>query len=142
MQRLHIQELRGNEKEAREKAVFVWNKDEIAWCYCKIANTISKVKFTGGHWLVGNKWSYRKVYQFEIMSSSVVSNDKITHDEENAFFETLESAREYAIKHIHKLLEYETNKLKGNIENVLKYCAEESTYTKETLIEKSKENVE
>ena len=70
MQKIIKQDLGGGEEEANKTAEYTWQKDETAWYFCSIYNDVFKVKFTGKHWLIGNKWGRYKVYQFEYVESS------------------------------------------------------------------------
>ena len=138
MQRIVEQDLPGNLEEATKQAVWTWNKDEIAWRYCSATHSISKVRFTGERWVIVNIMSSMKIYQFETLSSTRdCGTDKITHDSEEAFFETLEETRDHALKNIDKLIAYNTKCLTDNKDDIFKYCITEMTYTREVLTEKT-----
>lgn len=131
-------DLRGDEEMAKQKAVYTWNKDEIAWRYCNTVHSVERVLFTGERWLIGNKWRYEKIYQFKIMSSSSRHHNEgeMTHDGEDAFFETFESACEYAINHLNLLLDYNAKCLLENIEEITSYKLKENTFEKNIITEK------
>jgi hypothetical protein len=106
MSRTLEQELTGSIEDANKKAVYVWEKGEVAWV--KTTNRIPiKVKFDGERWLSGNKWRYEKIYQYEVLEG----NDydlvgAVSWARENLFVET----REEAISHFRA---WETRKLSG-----------------------------
>jgi hypothetical protein len=110
MQKILDQQLDGSEETANAKAIYTWEKDEIAWRYCWIYHDVFKVQFTGEHWLSGNKWRYNKIYQYKNLDSSgshemkldPVYKENISHDNEEAFFTTRDEALIKGFNHISK----------------------------------------
>ena len=123
-QKIIEQRLDGDLETAKEKAQYSWQKDDIAWYFCYIFKDVFKVRFTGEHWLSGNKWGYNKIYQFEYLDSSgrdlryVGENgDRISHREESNFFTTREAAIKRALRFVEiekeeALKKYEEDKLR------------------------------
>ena len=140
MQRILEQkeELRGDENTAKKKAKYLWHKDEVAYHYCMTIGSVERVKFTGERWIVGNAWGYRKIYQFEVLGSSSCLRKvgEITHDEEYAFFETLESTCDEAIRHINRMLEFHMTDVKKTLDSIRTYRKSETTFKKEIITEK------
>lgn len=94
MQKIIKQDLGGSEKQADKEARYTWQKNEIAWYFCTNYHDLFEVKFTGNHWLSGNKWRRDKIYQYKYLSSTGdhdlnrmgLNNDGISHHDEDDFF--------------------------------------------------------
>jgi hypothetical protein len=130
--------LRGDKETAEKNAKYTWDKDEIAWRYCSTTHSINRAVFTGKRWLVGGEWGYSKIYQFKVLSSSsgLEHRESVWHDAEDAFFETLESACEHAMKHINRLLEFQTSGFMNDMDGIKSYKLKETTFKKEVITEK------
>lgn len=100
MQKILDQKLSGSEEDAKAKAIYTWEKNEIAWIFNTTYLDVFKVKFTGEHWLCGNKWGWYKIYQYRylecsgehFLNSMGLNDDGISHDEEDKFYSTKEEA--------------------------------------------------
>ena len=111
MQKIIEQDLSGHLETANTNAIYTWEKDEIAWYFCRTYNDVFKVQFTGKHWLSGNKWRYNKIYQYKYLESSGEHNlatkgidrDGISHGDENEFYTIKEEAIEIGLKYINRV---------------------------------------
>lgn len=98
MQKIIEQKLDGSKEHAEQKAQYTWEKGEIV--YVISHNTIVKGKMTGDRWLSGNKWGYRKIYQYEVLDcpedasfyKEHMRTKEPTHDNEEHFYSSIEDA--------------------------------------------------
>ena len=107
MQKIFEQKLGGSEDDAEKEAKYTWQKDEEAWYFDTILRNVNKVKFTGEHWLIGNKWGRTKMYKYEYLESSdpeklknLNDENKKSYDVEEVFYTTKEEVFELAFKYI------------------------------------------
>jgi hypothetical protein len=112
MQKVFTQTLQGDKESAETKAIYTWQKDEIAWFFDSNYRDVFKVQFTGNHWLSGNKWGYEKVYEYKYLESSGIHEYKInasdedrgiSHEIENLFFTSKEDAVAYGIYYLKRV---------------------------------------
>jgi hypothetical protein len=111
MQKIIEQKLSGDQETAKKEAKYTWEKGEIAWLFDHIYRDIFKVEFTGEHWLIGNKWSRSKIYEYKYLESSGYhdlktkgfDNDGISHDNEKVFYTTKEEALKRDYDYINKV---------------------------------------
>lgn len=96
MSRVIDQELTGSREVAELKAIYVWEKGEVAWVKT-MHNIPIKVRFDGERWLSGNTWKYEKIYQYEVLECNENTIVGATSwGEEKLFVETKEEAIAYA----------------------------------------------
>lgn len=103
MQKTINQRLGGTENIANREAKYTWKKDEEAWYFCSISRSVFKIKFTGKHWLAGNKWKRQKIYEFEYLESSNPSKNMentISHQQEHVFYTSKTEAIAKALRYI------------------------------------------
>lgn len=108
MRKIIDQQLDGSIESAKEKVIYTWQKDEIAWYFDTTWCDVFKVKFTGECWLSGNKWNYNKIYQFEYLDCSGnhdlkkkgLNDNGISHGEERLFYTLPEEALEKGYEYI------------------------------------------
>ena len=111
MQKIIKQDLGGSEIDAQKKAQYTWKKGEIAWYFCNTWRNLFEVKFTGKHWIIGNRWSREKIYQYKYLSSTSgvdikgLHNDGISHGSESSFF----SERSEALAQANRILTSDIN---------------------------------
>ncbi len=113
MRKIIKQELGGDEETAKQLAEYTWQKDEEAWFYCNIYRNVYKVKFTGEHWLIGNKWGRTKIYQYRYLQSSGLQDlsrcglnyNGISHGDEEDFYTTFEEAIEFGYRCIKRTID-------------------------------------
>jgi hypothetical protein len=89
MQKIIKQDLSGSQEGAEKKAKYTWKKGETAW-FLEDAN-IYKVKFTGRHWIRGDRYGREKVYEIEFLESSdpnFQKQNEISNKEEKVFYST------------------------------------------------------
>ncbi len=131
MQKIIKQDLGGSEEQAREKAQYTWVKDEIAWMFDANYRDIFKVKFTGEHWIVGNKWGREKIYQYQFLDSSGEHNlklkghnneDGISHDSEDAFFTDKKDALNAGYDYIAIVREDAINRFDKDSKRLMEYA--------------------
>lgn len=112
MQKIIDQKLGGSEETAKLQAQYTWEKDEVAWYFCKTYRDVFKVQFTGKHWIVGNKWRYDKIYQYKYLESSNehhnlvtkgLYNDGISHGSEDEFYTSKQEALTIGFRYIERV---------------------------------------
>lgn len=111
MQKIIKQKLDGSESQANEEAQYTWEKDEIAYYFCRTFSDVFKIQFTGEHWLSGNRWGRNKIYKFRYLEGSSdedfsrkgLYSDGVSWGSEDDFFTTKEEAILVGIKYISKV---------------------------------------
>ncbi len=125
MQKIIKQELSGSLANAEQTAQYTWEKDEIAWYFCSTYNDVFKVKFTGAHWISGNKWSYEKIYEYEFLDKS--SNERrekegeVSHHEEDIFYSTKQEAIDRGIAIIKNAKAHYLKRFEDNMKRLIKF---------------------
>ncbi len=142
MKKIIKQQLDGDEETAKEVAQYTWQKDEIAWYFCRNYHDVFKVRFTGEHWLIGNKWGREKIYQFEHLESSNPDKytfspgslkEKISHGEEWMFCTEKEEALDEGIRILSDRKNEAIKTLKEEIKRLIKKKQESIINTQRTI---------
>ena len=127
MQKIIKQNLTGDKESANAEAEYTWSKDEIAFYFCTIYNDVFKVKFTGGHWLAGNKWGWNKIYEFEYLECSNPKNNRfefgtpISLGKEHIFYDSKAQAVAMGLRHLKRLKEEAEKDFATNTAKLLAY---------------------
>lgn len=119
MKKVLEQDLGGNQDIAKRHVKYTWQKDEIAYYFCRTYKNVFKVKFTGENWFLLHRYisTTTKIYQFKYLECSNgedVSEKGISHSEEDVFYTTKKEA-------IDEGNEYLVAKAKEAIESFEKY---------------------
>jgi len=134
MKKVFEQDLGGNQEIAKRHVKYTWQKDEIAYYFCKTYKNVFKVQFTGENWFLLHRYigSVTKIYQFkylecsngEDVSAKGYDSSGISHSEEDVFYTTKQEA-------IAEGDEYLIAKAKEAIESFEKYTNFLRKYEKE-----------
>ncbi len=132
MQKIIEQDLGGGEEYANNNAQYTWEKDEIAWYFCTSFKLIYKIKFTGKHWLSGNKWSRNKIYEYvklecsadkdsNLYSHKMSGEDLFSWSEENNFYTEREEVIQRALNNIERIKDNALKEYQEKLDHINHY---------------------